>query len=61
MLNLFTQVFGAKSFVPVQLPFTQQGEALMTKVIKALIASASHCFGIQLAVHPFLSQSGMRF
>jgi hypothetical protein len=27
MLNLFTQVFGAKSFVPVQLPFTQQGDS----------------------------------
>ena len=54
--KLFTQVFGAKSFVPVQLPFTQRGEALIQRVIKALIASASHCFGIQLAVQP-LSKS----
>ena len=52
--DLFTQVFGAEAFSPVQ-PFTQQGEILIQTVIEALVSAANSCFSIQLDVQP-LSQ-----
>lgn len=53
--TLFTQVFGAESFNPIQLPIAQRGEALIQSVTEALIAAAGSCFGVQLSVQP-LSQ-----
>jgi lipoate-protein ligase A len=50
--ELFAQVFGKESFTTVQLPQNLD----MEKIIAALIAAASNCFGIQLEVQP-LSQS----
>lgn len=50
--ELFTQVFGAESFSLIQLPFSQRGEALIQKVIEALIAAANDCFRIQLVLQP---------
>lgn len=50
--TLFAQVFGAESFQPMQLPIAQRGEALIQTVTEALVASASRCFGIHLAVQP---------
>lgn len=53
--TLFTQVFGAGSFNPIQLPIAQRGEDLIQSVTEALIASAGSCFGVQMSVQP-LSQ-----
>lgn len=50
--ELFTQVFGAASFSPIHLPLTQQGAALIQKVIDALVAAAADCFGVQLVEQP---------
>jgi lipoate-protein ligase A len=46
--KLFTEVFGAESFTNVQLPQNLSIE----KIITVLIAAASDCFGIELAVQP---------
>ncbi len=50
--ELFTQVFGAESFSPIDLPFNQNREALIQTVIEALIAAAINYFGIQLVLQP---------
>jgi len=49
---LFTQVFGANSFSPIQLPLSQRGEALIHTVSETLVAAASRCFGAQLYLQP---------
>jgi lipoate-protein ligase A len=46
--KLFTEVFGAESFTNVQLPQNLSIE----QMIAVLIAAASDCFGIELAVQP---------
>ncbi len=50
--ELFTQVFGAELFNPIQLPLVERGEALIQMVIEALVAAAGDCFGIQSALQP---------
>jgi len=50
--ELFTQVFDAASFSPIHLPLTQQGAALIQKVIDTLVAAAADCFGVQLVEQP---------
>jgi len=50
--ELFTQVFGAESFSPIQLPLPQQGEALIQTVIEAMVAAAGESFGVELALQP---------
>ncbi|MBD2771616.1 lipoate--protein ligase family protein [Iningainema tapete] len=46
--DLFAQVFGAESFTPIHLP----QDISIEKIIKALVTTASDCFGIQLVVQP---------
>ncbi len=50
--TLFNLVFGAESFTPVQLPFSQRGKDLIQTVMAALIAAASDRFNIQLDLQP---------
>jgi len=50
--ELFTQVFSAELFNPIQLPLVERGEALIQMVIEALVAAFCDCFGIQSALQP---------
>lgn len=50
--NLFTQVFDTETFVPVHLPLTQRGAALIQTVIDALVTAAADYFAVHLAVQP---------
>lgn len=54
--GLFGQVFGAEPFSPIQLPQNLRSTALIHTVMDTLIAAASRCFSVQLALQP-LSQS----
>ncbi len=49
---LFTQVFGAESFMPIHLPLSQRGEALIQTVTEAIVEAVGNCFGVQLALQP---------
>ncbi|MBV8885521.1 MAG: lipoate--protein ligase family protein [Chroococcidiopsidaceae cyanobacterium CP_BM_RX_35] len=50
--GLFAQVFDAESFIPVCLPLTQRGSALIQTVIDALVMAAADYFAVHLAVQP---------
>jgi len=55
--TLFTQVFGANPFNPIQ-AIAQRGEALIQSVTEALIASAGSCFGVQMSATPLRVRVG---
>jgi len=48
--KLFTQVFGET--LTVELPFEQEGDALIQTVVKALMQAACRCFDIELVTQP---------
>ncbi len=48
--KLFTQVFGETS--TVELPFEQEGDALIQTVVEALTQAACRCFDIDLVTQP---------
>jgi lipoate-protein ligase A len=50
--GLFSQVFGDAVTPPVDIPFAQQGDALIPAVVEAMTNAAASCFGIQLVTQP---------
>ncbi len=50
--KLFAQVFGTEAFRPIHLPISQTGAALIQTVVEALMAAATDCFQIELAMQP---------
>ncbi|MBD1920541.1 lipoate--protein ligase family protein [Microcoleus sp. FACHB-831] len=49
--QLFTQVFG-EELLPVKLPISQRGDALIHTVVDALTSAAANCFGVELVMQP---------
>ncbi|NEQ23932.1 MAG: lipoate--protein ligase family protein [Microcoleus sp. SIO2G3] len=54
--QLFNQVFGEESLLPINLPIPQRGDALIQRVVDTLTNAAATCFGIQLVRKPLLDE-----